>query len=142
MRDPVQRDLEPDLLDDVGDVAPEQRQLDFLAVPAQIELLAEADRAKSVDARARRLAPPQQGQARAAAADLREQGPRPAEGGVSAELVADGQEHQAALFRFVDDVEGDAGARLDAVEEHVAVASFAHGARRDGADVMRRRSRS
>ena len=52
-----------------------------------------------------------------------------------AQRIADGEEDEPALFGFVDDLERDAGAPLDAVEEHVAVARLAHRAGRDGAHV-------
>ena len=58
--DAVQRDLDPDLFDDVGDIAAEKGQLDVVAVALQVELLAYADGAEGVDARVGRLAAPQQ----------------------------------------------------------------------------------
>ena len=134
MRDAVQRDLDPDLLDDVRDVAAEKRQLDVVAVALQVELLAQADGAERVDARVGRLAAPQQREAGAAAADFDQQRAGAAERGVPLEPVPDRQIDQAALFGLVDDVESDAGAAPDAIEEHVAVTRFADGAGRGGPD--------
>ena len=135
VRDPVERDLDADFLDDVRDVAAEQRHLDVVAVALQVELLAHADRAERVDAGAGRLAAPQQRQAGAAAADLGQQRPRAAERRVVLERVAHREVQQPALFRLVDDVELDAGAPPDAIEEHVAVPGLADGAGRHGADL-------
>ena len=49
MVDATQRNLESDFLDDVGDVAPDQRELNVDAVFAEIELLAKAHRAERVN---------------------------------------------------------------------------------------------
>jgi hypothetical protein len=53
---------------------------------------------------------------------------------VPLEPVPDCQIQQPGLFGFVDDVEIDPGAAPDAIEEHIAVAGFAHGAGRGGRD--------
>ena len=58
-------------------VALQQRHLQLVAVAAQVELLAEPDRAERVDAGAGGLAAAQQRQARAAAADFDQQRPAP-----------------------------------------------------------------
>ena len=99
LRDPPERDLQPDLVDDVGDRALEQRDLQIVAMAAQVELLAEPDRAERVDARAIGLAAPQQRQARAAAADLDEQRPGALERRVAAKRVADGEVRRDGSLR-------------------------------------------
>src|SRR6185503_12096145 len=71
----------------------------------------------------------------AAAAHFREHRPRALERRVPRERVADGQEDQPALLSLVDDLERDAGASPDAIEDHVAVARLADRARRHRADV-------
>ena len=47
LRDLVDRDLDADFIDDVGDHALEQGDLEFLTVPAQVELLTQADSSAS-----------------------------------------------------------------------------------------------
>ena len=131
-----QRNLEPDFLDDVRDRSLQQRELHVVGQPPQVELLPEPHGAERVDAGAIGLPVPQQREARAAAADLGQQRPRAAKRRAAAERLPHGEEHQPALLRFVDDLEGDPRAALDPIEEHVAVARFAHRAGRDGAQVL------
>ena len=93
---------------------------------AQVELLAQPDRAERVDAGAVGLALAQQRQAGAAAADLGQQRRRRRlKRRVPAQRLPDRQVDQAALLGLVDDLERDAGAPADPIEEHVAVARLA-----------------
>ena len=71
--DAVERDLDADFFHDVGDVAVEQRHLQFLCVAAEVELLAEPHRPERVDAGPRGLPAPEGREAGAAAADLDQQ---------------------------------------------------------------------
>ena len=73
VREPIERNLETDLIDDVRDVPPQQGRLNVLAMPAEIQLLAEPDRPERVHARAVRFAAAQQRQAGAAPADFHQQ---------------------------------------------------------------------
>jgi len=71
--DAIERYLEADFLDHIRDVALEQRHLQLLGMAAQVELLAEANRAEGVHTRAGGLSPAEQRQAGAAAADFDQQ---------------------------------------------------------------------
>ena len=135
VRDAVERDLDADFFHDVGDVAVEQRDLQFLRVAAEVELLAEPHRPERVDAGPRGLPAPERREAGAAAADLDQQRARRLERRVPAQRIPDGQVDEPALLRLVDHFEPDAGPALDAVEEHVGIARFAHRARRHRPDV-------
>ena len=53
LRDPAKRDLQSNFLDDIGDGALEQRNLQIVAMPPEIQLLSKPDRAKRIDARDR-----------------------------------------------------------------------------------------
>ncbi len=101
-----------DLVDDVRDVATQQRHLDIVAVALQVELLTDPDRAECIDAGLRRFPAFEQRQAGAPSADLREECAGAPEGRMALEHVPDGQEQQAALFCFVDDLKDNA--RYDA----------------------------
>ena len=136
VRHPPQRNLAADLLDDVGDVTLEQAELQLVAVALEVELLAQPHRAERVHARDLRFAAAEQRQVGAAAADLGEQCPCALERRLVADGVADREEDEPALLRFVDDLERNAGAATDAIEEHLGVARFAHRAGGDGADVL------
>ena len=74
--DPAERDLAANFVDDVRDRSLQQRQLDVVGQPPQVELLAQPHGAERVDAGAVGLSLPQQRQAGAAAADFGEQRPR------------------------------------------------------------------
>ena len=119
--DPVERDFESNLVDDVGNRSFQQGELDIVGQTPQVELLTEPHRAQRVDAGAVGLSFPEQRQARAAAAHLGQQGPGAANRGAAPEHLSHGEEDQTALLGFVDDLEGNTGAPLHPVEEHIAV---------------------
>src|SRR6476620_1531984 len=55
VREPIERNLETDLIDDVRDVPTQQGRLNLLAMPSEIQLLAEPNRSECVHARAVRF---------------------------------------------------------------------------------------
>ena len=133
LRHAMHRDLEQDFVDDGRDRALQQRDLNVHPVPAQIEPLPKAHGAERVHAGAVRFAAAHEREAGTAAADLRQERPGALQRRMPAKRLPDGEVHQATLFGLVDRVEDDARASAYAVEEHLAVARFAHGARRDRA---------
>ena len=132
----AQRHLQPDLVDDVGDLPLQQHELEVVADASRVQLLAQADGAERVDAGT-------DGWPRRSSVRLVLPPPTSASS-VHAPSNADAvrapcrtaRNDQAALFGLVDDLEGDAGAPANAIEKGVAVAGLAHGAGRDGAHLL------
>ena len=90
--DATQRYVQSDFIDHVGHVALEQRDLDLVAVAAQIELLAQPDGTQRIDGRAIRLAAAQKRETGAAPPDFNKERPCPLERGVFAERIPQCQE--------------------------------------------------
>src|SRR4029079_5103646 len=130
MGDPIERNLEPDLADDIRDVPAKQCDLHVLTVASQIELLPQSHGAQRIHARVAWLAAPQQRQARAAAPDLCEKGARAPECSLAFQPIADGEKDEPAFFRLIDHFEDNTGTRLSAIEEHLSVARLAYRAGR------------
>ena len=103
-------------------------------MPAR-ELLAEADRAERIHAGMRRLAVVEDGQVDAASSDLDDQGFRRSQGGMVRQARGNGEEGETGFFGPIDDVDVEACAHAHAIEKRVRVGRFAHGARRDRADL-------
>ena len=97
----------------------------------EIQLLSKPDRAKRIDARDHRLAAAQQRQARASAADFRQERPGPLQCWMLLERMPDGEIDEAAFFGFVDSLKGDTRASAHAIEKQLSIPCFAYGACRD-----------
>src|SRR5262245_9021522 len=115
LSDTRERYFESDFLDDIGNRSLEQRDLQRVAEPSQVELLSKPDGAERIHARAVRPTAPQQHQARTSPANFPEERPGPLQCGVTAKSIPDGEVHKTALFSFVDDVKADAGASANPI---------------------------
>src|SRR5262245_23817983 len=127
LSDPRERYFESDFLDDVGNRSLEQRHLQGVAEPSQVELLSKPDGAEGIHARAVRPTPAQQHQARTPPADFREQRPGALECGMTAKSIPNGEVHETALFSFVDDVKADTRASANPIEKELPIPRFADG---------------
>ena len=136
-----QRNLDADFLDDVGDVALEQATCRswLCRLRSSCWRIRTAPSAYTPD----RLGWPRRSSVRLVLPPPTSTSSvhAPLNAGWPPSALPDGQIDEPALFRFVDDLERDAGAAADAIEEHVAVARLAHRAGRDRPDLRRRRSR-
>src|SRR5262245_56802762 len=121
LSDPWERYFESDFLDDVGNRSLEERDLQGVAVPSQVELLSKPDSPERIHARAVRPAAAQQHQARTAPTDFPEERPGALERGMTAKSIPDGEVHETALFSFVDDVEADAGTPANPIEKQFPI---------------------